>query len=60
VTRWLRILSSSDWAQGTRMWIAGIGYKAGRFTNVGNVALSPPPDTDTDTDTSPRRRSLAQ
>jgi hypothetical protein len=32
-----------DWAQGARMRIAGRGYKAGRFTYVGNAAL--PPDT---------------
>jgi hypothetical protein len=33
------------------MWIAGRGYKAGRFTYFGNAALPPPPDTGTDTDT---------
>jgi hypothetical protein len=36
--------------------VAGKGYKAGRFTYVGNAALSPPPGTDT----SPGRRLLAQ
>jgi hypothetical protein len=35
------------WAQGARMRIAGRGYKAGRFTYLGNAALPPPPDTDT-------------
>jgi hypothetical protein len=30
--------------QDARMWIAGRGYKAGRFTYVGNAALPPPPD----------------
>ena len=40
-----------------RLRIVGRGYKAGRFTCVGQAALSPPPDTDTFL---PRTRSLAQ
>ena len=42
-----KIDDKDDWAQGARMRIVGRGYKAGRFTYVGNAALSPPPDTDT-------------
>jgi hypothetical protein len=32
-----------------RIRIAGRGYKAGRFTYVGNAALPPPPNTNADT-----------
>jgi hypothetical protein len=45
-------------AQAARMQIAERGYKARRFTYVGNTAL-PPPDTNTDTDTFLRPPSLA-
>src|SRR3984957_18064486 len=39
-----RTKDDDDWAQVARMRIVGRGYKAGRFTYVGNAALPPPPD----------------